>query len=64
MLRHELRLEILKLTHTLGRSAEEAIDRAKKLEAYILESDQSLMNKLGSEKKTVYIKGDNSKTSN
>jgi hypothetical protein len=35
--RTELRLELLKLSHTLARDATEAVARAKTLEAYVLE---------------------------
>ncbi len=31
----EIRLELLKLTHSLGRTAAEAVERAKEMEQYI-----------------------------
>jgi hypothetical protein len=37
----EIRLECLKLTYSPGRSAEEAVARAKELEGYILSAKQS-----------------------
>jgi hypothetical protein len=36
MKRAELRLELIKLTHTLGRTSAEAVGRAKELEEFIL----------------------------
>lgn len=64
MLRHEIRLEIIKLTHTLGRSADEAVERARKLEAYVLENEPELVKDIATKKGNVLKSSDNSRATN
>lgn len=49
--RHQLRLELLRLTYTHGRDSAEAVARAKALEEYVTEAVPALAGKLTLKKK-------------
>ena len=44
---NELRIELLKLTYAHGRTSEEAVERAKTLEKYVLEEAKAARPTLG-----------------